>query len=159
MVAGEEATFPLARQETITLRAETTTPRRRTLLATYVRQRTPPVELPPARRKRLKAESSARSRALCRLNPEKHTQYLLAERKRKQDAAPTLASAATRPQQRRCVTSLAMHVDPPSPEWKQKARERVNKVLAPWHQRQAEAQRWLDEKIANEEAPRGDRRM
>ena len=69
--------------ETVTLQAETQTPRRRTLVASFVRQRTPPGELPLGRRKRLKAESSARSRAMCRLDPEKHDQYLVKERERK----------------------------------------------------------------------------
>ena len=69
--------------ETVTLQAVTETPRRRTLVASFVRERTPPGELPLGRRKRLKAESSARSRARCRLDPEKHDQYLIKERERK----------------------------------------------------------------------------
>ena len=69
--------------ETVTLQAVTETPRRRTLVASFVRERTPPGELPLGRRKRLKAESSARSRARCRLDPEKQYQYLVTERARK----------------------------------------------------------------------------
>jgi hypothetical protein len=64
-----------------------TTPRKRDLSASFVRICTPPGELPPHRRKRLKAESSARSRALCRLQPKKHTKYLEAERERKRNSA------------------------------------------------------------------------
>ena len=69
--------------ETVTLQAETRTPRRRQLSASFKRVRTPPGELPPARRLRLKAESSACSRATCRLDPEKHGEYLVNERARK----------------------------------------------------------------------------
>ena len=56
--------------ETVTLQAETRTPRRRPLSANFKRVRTPPGELPPARRVRLNAESSVCSRAMCRLDPE-----------------------------------------------------------------------------------------
>ena len=93
--------------ETVTLQAETQTPRRRTLVASFVRERTPPGELPLGRRKRLKAESSARSRARCRLDPEKHDQYLVTERARK---------------------TLSRGVHPPAVQygpWRQKACERM----------------------------------
>ena len=43
---------PGGRHETITLQAETRTPRGRTLSASFVRERTPLGELPPARRQR-----------------------------------------------------------------------------------------------------------
>ena len=52
-------------REVVTLQAETTTPRRRKVTNSYERQCTPAAELYPAGRKRRKAESNARSRALC----------------------------------------------------------------------------------------------
>ena len=73
--------------EMVTLHAVTNTPRQRTLSESYNRQCTPLGELPEAWRKRRSAESSARSRAMCRLQPGKHAQQL-ADRKRKRDAAP-----------------------------------------------------------------------
>ena len=75
------------KHETITLQAETTTPRRRTLSASFLRERTPVGELPLAQRQRKKNEGKARERALCRLFPDKHCLYKEAERARKQDAA------------------------------------------------------------------------
>ena len=71
--------LPGGQHETITLHSETATPRRRTLSASFVRERTPLGELPPARRQRKKNEGKARARALGRLDPLKHEQYLEAE--------------------------------------------------------------------------------
>ena len=73
--------------EVVTLHVVMDTPRQRKLSESYTRQWTPIGELPAARRKRRSAESSARSRAMCRLQPGKHAQQL-ADRKRKRDAAP-----------------------------------------------------------------------
>ena len=73
--------------EVVTLLVETSTPQRRTLSESYTHVRTPIGELPMARRARLNASSSARSRAMLRLQPAKQEQRL-AERKRKRDAAP-----------------------------------------------------------------------
>ena len=67
---------PGGRHETITLQAETRTPRARTLSTSFVRERTPQGELPPARRQRKKNEGKGRARALGRLDPLKHEQYL-----------------------------------------------------------------------------------
>ena len=78
---------PGGRHETVTLQAETTTPRARTLSTSFVRERTPSGELPPTRRQRMKNEGKARVRALLRLNPVGHERYLVAERARKKDAA------------------------------------------------------------------------
>ena len=73
-------------REVVTLHAETTTPRRRKITDSYERQCTPtaaePAELYPAGRKRRKAESSARSRALCRLDASKQGAYLEKEKAR-----------------------------------------------------------------------------
>ena len=67
-------------REVVTLHAVTTTPRRRTVTDSYERQCSPtasePAELYSAGRKRRKAESSARSRALCRLDASKQGAYL-----------------------------------------------------------------------------------
>ena len=71
---------PGGRHETVTLQAETTTPRARSLSASFVRERTPSGELPPARRQRMKNEDKARARALVRLSPIKHEQYLEKEK-------------------------------------------------------------------------------
>ena len=60
---------PGGRHETVTLQAETRTPRARTLSASFVRERTPPGELPPAQRQRKKNEGKARARASLRLDP------------------------------------------------------------------------------------------
>ena len=73
--------------EMVTLHAVTNTPRQRTISASYYRQCTPIGELHATWLKRRSAESSARSRAMCRLQPSKHAQQL-ADRKRKRDAAP-----------------------------------------------------------------------
>ena len=62
--------------EVVTLSAETSTPRRRTLSTSYEHVVTPLGELPRVRRMRLKAESSARSRAMVRLQPAKQAQHL-----------------------------------------------------------------------------------
>ena len=78
---------PGGRHDTVTLQAETTTPRARTLSASFVRECTPLGELPPAQRQRKKNEGKARARASLRLDPVKHGQYLEAERARKRDAA------------------------------------------------------------------------
>ena len=77
----------------VTLSAETSTPRRRTLSTSYEHVVTPLGELPRVRRMRLKAESSARSRAMVRLQPAKQAQHL-ADQKRKRDAAPKPARDA-----------------------------------------------------------------
>ena len=73
--------------EVVTLLVETSTPRQRTLSESYEHMLTPIGELPLVRRKRLKAESGARSRAMLRLQPERQAQHL-AERKQKRKAAP-----------------------------------------------------------------------
>ena len=74
--------------EVVTLHVETSTPRRRTLRESYKRQCTPNGELPAAWLRRRSAESSARSRAMCRLQPIKHAEQLLEERKRKRNTKP-----------------------------------------------------------------------
>ena len=124
---------PGGTHETITLHAETRTPRRRTLSASFVRKCTPPGEVPPARRKRLKAESSTRSRAMCRLEPEKHTKYLVAERARKQGASGKLTVYGP---------------------WPQKVRDRVKQEHADFleAQRQREIDENFEQIIAHEEA-------
>ena len=70
-------------REVVTLQVETTTPRRRKLTNSYERQCTPAAELYPAGRKRRKAESSARSRALRWFDATRHDAYLVKERERK----------------------------------------------------------------------------
>ena len=60
----------------VTLQVVTSTPSRRTLSTSYKHLLTPVGERPPVRRFRLKAESSARSRAMQRLQPSKHAQLL-----------------------------------------------------------------------------------
>jgi len=82
--------------EVVTLHMETTTPRRRTLTESFRRQCTPGGEVPEARLKRHSVQSSARSRAMCRLQPDKHRDSL-AERKRKRDAVPKTNRAANPP--------------------------------------------------------------
>ena len=82
--------------EVVTLHMETTTPRRRTLTESFRRQCTPSGEVPEARLKRHSVQSSARSRAMCRLQPDKHRDSL-AERKRKRDAVPKTNRAANPP--------------------------------------------------------------
>ena len=54
-------------QEVVTLFVETTTPRRRILSESYLRECTPAGELPPGRRARHSAESSCRSRRMGKL--------------------------------------------------------------------------------------------
>jgi len=137
--------------ETITLQAETRTPRARTLSASFVRERTPLGELPPARRQRKKNEGKGRARALGRLDPLKHEQYREAERTRKKDAA--LRAARGEQVVRRTRKRSAMALDaawgdvdgslttaglPSSPPWKQQARERVAAVLQAAEQRKDE---------------------
>ena len=112
---------PGGRHATITLHAETSTPRRRTLSASFVRDCTPIGEMPLARRQRLKNVGKARARALVRLDPVKHNKYLEAERARKKPRTHTV------------------EVEPTSPAWKQQARERVAAEVA-------EAQKRMDER-------------
>ena len=68
--------------EVVTLQIESITPRRRTLSESYVHAWTPNGELPLARRARLNRSSSARSRAMLRLQPPKsrHSTFSHAER-------------------------------------------------------------------------------
>ena len=70
-------------REVVTLQVETTTPRRRKVTNSYERQCTPAAELYPAGRKRRRAESSARSRALRWFDATRHDAYLVKERERK----------------------------------------------------------------------------
>ena len=88
-----EAT-PGGQHEKVTLSKETRTPRARTLIATFKRERTPPGESKPAKRQRKKNEGKARARAICRLDPTEHERYKEAERARKRLAVPTTAWAA-----------------------------------------------------------------
>ena len=99
MIAGiHEATnaSPSGQHETVTLHMETATPRKRALVSTYQRVRTPPGESRPARRQRKKNEGKARARAACRLNAADHERYKEAERVRKRSAAR--ATSWTAPQ-------------------------------------------------------------
>ena len=83
-------------REVVTLQAETTTPRRRKVTNSFERQCTPAAELNPAGRKRRKAESNARSRALCWFDATRHEAYLVKERERKRaDAAKRERPQAT----------------------------------------------------------------
>ena len=77
---------PGGRHEIVTLTQDTSTPRTRSLTASFKRERTPPGESQPARRQRKKNEGKARARAVCRLNPVKHAEYKKAERARKSPA-------------------------------------------------------------------------
>ena len=77
---------PGGRHEIVTLTQDTSTPRTRSLTASFKRERTPPGESQPARRQRKKNEGKARARAICRLNPVKHAEYKKAERARKSPA-------------------------------------------------------------------------
>ena len=133
---------PGGRHETITLQAETRTPRARTLSACFVRECTPLGEPPPARRQRKKNEGKARARALLRLDPVKHGQYREAERARKSGAAQRAASGElkARGSRKRPFDEGAVHVDAgmPSPPWKQQARERVLADLQALEQREEE---------------------
>ena len=92
-------------REVVTLQAETTTPRRRKVSNSYERQCTPAAELYPAGRKRRKAESSARSRALRWFDATRHD---VKERERKRAGG----SKRERPQ----ATSAPPIPPPPSPE-------------------------------------------
>ena len=144
---------PGGQHETITLQSETATPRRRMLSASFVRVRTPIGELPPARRQRMKNEGQAKGRALGRLDPLKHEQYLEAERTRKKDAALRVArgeQVVRRAGRKRSAMALqAARGDgdgslttaglPPSPPWKEQARERVAAVLQAAQQPNARA--------------------
>ena len=132
MSRGEAAASSGVRHEKITLMTVTTTPRARSLSASYLRERTPVGELPPARRKRLKAESSSRSRAMCRLYPERHAQHKAAECARKR-----LASG-----------EAALQYGP----WQQKARDRIKAERSAWCE--AQRQREGDERIALRNAER-----
>ena len=120
---------PGGRHETITLQAETTTPRARTLSASFVRECTPLGELPPAQRQRKKNEGKAWARASLRLDPVKHSQHLEAERARKSGAAQRAACGElkARGSRKRPCDEGAVPVDAgmPSPPWKQQARQRV----------------------------------
>jgi hypothetical protein len=148
MLAVREAAVasPGNRHETITLQTETTTPRARSLSASFVRERTPPGELPLARRQRMKNEGKARARALVRLDPVGHERYLVAERARKRDAALRAACGehVVRRARKFSVALEACDVDcwanagPPSPPWKQQARERVTAELQALEQRRDE---------------------
>ena len=133
---------PGGRHETVTLQAQTTTPRARTLSASFVRECTPPGELPPARRQRKKNEGKARARALLRLDPVKHGQYREAERARKSGAAQRAASGElkARGSRKRPCDEGAVPVDAgmPSPPWKQQARQRVMADLQALEQREEE---------------------
>ena len=88
MIIREEAEASEdGRHEMVTLAKETSTPRARSLTATFKRERTPPGESQPARRQRNKNEGKARARALCRLDADDHARYKEAERKRKRPRA------------------------------------------------------------------------
>ena len=88
MIIREEAeALEDGRHEMVTLAKETSTPRARSLTATFKRERTPPGESQPARRQRKKNEGKARARALCRLDADDHARYKEAERKRKRPRA------------------------------------------------------------------------
>ena len=118
------------RHETITLLAETRTPRARMISATFLRECTPLVELPPARRQRKKNEGKARARAMDRLDPVKHEQNLEAERARTQNAALRSARGELFPRssqkRSRRDGASAAPVELPSPAWKRQARERMS---------------------------------
>ena len=142
---------PGGRHETVTLQAETATPRRRMLSASFVRERTPMGEQPPVRRQRMKNEGNNRARALGRLDPVKHEQYLEAERTRKKDAALRAARGeqVVRRTGKRCAMAHAAWGDvdgslktaglPSSPPWKKQARERVAAELQAAQQPNARA--------------------
>ena len=67
----------------VTLLLQTSTPRHRQLSEFYVRECTPDgLEPGKSRRKRQSAESSARGRAMCRLNYDTYQQHLAKERRR-----------------------------------------------------------------------------
>ena len=132
---------PGGRHETITLQAETRTPRGRTLFASFVRDRTPPSELPPAQRQRKKNEGKGRARAMLRLDSVKHDQYLEAERTRKRVAAQRAAGGEmvdVRAQETPRHAVGGAHAELPSPAWKQQARERVAAEMQAIQQRKDE---------------------
>ena len=96
MQGVQESRAREASVKVVTLQVETITPRRCTLAASYNRQCTPDGELPADWQNRAQsAESSARRRAMCRLQPDRHKQQL-ADRKRKCDAARAAAPKARR---------------------------------------------------------------
>lgn len=68
----------------VTLEAETSTPRARTMTATFLREATPADESRSSRRQRMKNIGKARARAIIRLDPVKHEAYREAEAARKQ---------------------------------------------------------------------------
>ena len=80
--------LPGGRHEIVTLRKTSTTPRARSLAATFKRVRTPPGESQPARRQRKKNEGKLKARAICRLDADVHERYKEAERARKRPAVP-----------------------------------------------------------------------
>jgi hypothetical protein len=125
LVSESEVESHDGRHATVTLHAETTTPRRHTLLATFLRDRTPIADSRLARRQRRKNYGKARARALDRLDSVKNTENLEAERARRR-AAP--AHARAYPVSRnhaRTEGAVVVRADLPSPAWKQNARERV----------------------------------
>ena len=69
------------------------TPRARSLTATFKRVATPPGESQSARRQRKKNEGKARGRAIVRLDADAHARYKQAERVRKGYATPATAWA------------------------------------------------------------------
>ena len=87
-----EAT-PGGQHESVTLSTKTSTPRARSLTATFKRVLTPLGESQPAKRQRKKNEGKARARAVCRLDAERHERYKETERVRKRRAAPATAWA------------------------------------------------------------------
>ena len=110
-------------REVVTLHVETTTPRRRTLQTSYERQCTPSAEQYDERRKRTKAESSARNRAMCRLDATRHDAYREKERERKRGA----------PKRERVQETAATSISLPAwkvrelDAWKQREAERLQK--------------------------------
>ena len=84
---------PGGRYEDVTLTKETSTPRARSLTATFKRVVTPPGESQSARRQRKKNEGKARGRAIVRLDADAHARYKQAERLRKGYATPATAWA------------------------------------------------------------------
>ena len=95
MIIREEAVASEdGRHEMVTLTKVTSTPRARSLTATFKRELTPPGESQPARRQRKKNEGKARVRAVCRLDDDEHSRYKAAERERKRSrAAPNTSWA------------------------------------------------------------------
>ena len=87
-----ETRIPGDSHDTVTLHTRTSTPRARSLTATFKRVRTPPGESQPAMRQREKNEGKARARAVCRLNPIDHERYKAAERARNETRKRAVAS-------------------------------------------------------------------